>query len=129
MPVCAAQHNNTCITGWMCSDCVNSASLYTVPGMHKCPLVPPLPPTGNSVRLFSTRRRDKRRLAGAPLDLPKIRRNALIEILPINSGCLNHCTYCKTKHARGDLASYPPEEIVQRTEQAFSGEVTTCLLH
>ncbi|EDO27803.1 predicted protein, partial [Nematostella vectensis] len=34
--------------------------------------------------------------------------------------CLNQCTYCKTKHARGDLGSYPPEEIVNRAKQAFN---------
>jgi len=36
--------------------------------------------------------------------------------------CLNHCTYCKTKHARGDLGSYLPAEIVDRARQAFQGE-------
>ena len=46
------------------------------------------------------------------LDLPKIRRNALIEIVPINTGCLGSCTYCKTKHARGKLGSYSIEAIV-----------------
>lgn len=35
--------------------------------------------------------------------------------------CLNHCTYCKTKHARGELGSYPVEDIVERARQAFSG--------
>ena len=35
--------------------------------------------------------------------------------------CLNQCTYCKTKHARGDLGSYPPEEIIARAKQAFEG--------
>ena len=39
----------------------------------------------------------------------------------MNTGCLNHCSYCKTKHARGSLRSYPPEEIVQRARQALSG--------
>lgn len=34
------------------------------------------------------------------LDLPKIRRNRFIEIIPISTGCLGSCTYCKTKHAR-----------------------------
>ncbi|NWI17140.1 CDKAL methylthiotransferase, partial [Crypturellus soui] len=33
--------------------------------------------------------------------------------------CLNACTYCKTKHARGDLASYPIEELVDRAKQSF----------
>lgn len=40
------------------------------------------------------------------------------------SRCLNACTYCKTKHARGDLASYPIEELVERTRQSFQGEYT-----
>jgi len=49
----------------------------------------------------------------------KSAKNPLIEILAINSGCLNHCTYCKTKQARGDLASYPIDELVSRAVQAF----------
>ena len=43
----------------------------------------------------------------------------MIEIISVNTGCLNACTYCKTKHARGDLASYPIEELVERFKQAF----------
>ncbi|KOB67550.1 CDKAL1-like protein [Operophtera brumata] len=54
---------------------------------------------------------------GASLLLPKVRKNPLIEIISINTGCLNQCTYCKTKHARGELGSYPPEEIVERARQ------------
>lgn len=52
--------------------------------------------------------------------LPKVRKNPLIEIIPINTGCLNQCTYCKTKHARGELGSYPPEEIIERARQSFT---------
>lgn len=52
-----------------------------------------------------------------PLDLPKIRRNKFIEIIPINVGCLNNCTYCKTKAARGDLRSWPVADIVERVKQ------------
>lgn len=44
----------------------------------------------------------------------------LLTVCP--SRCLNACTYCKTKHARGDLASYPIEELVERTRQSFQGE-------
>lgn len=36
--------------------------------------------------------------------------------------CLNQCTYCKTKHARGELGSYPPDEIVARAKQSFEGK-------
>ncbi|CAO1432547.1 unnamed protein product [Diamesa hyperborea] len=74
---------------------------------------------GNTVRLLQPKKKDGKRLAGASLLLPKIRKNPLIEIIPINSGCLNQCTYCKTKHARGDLASYPVDEIVQRAKDSF----------
>lgn len=41
------------------------------------------------------------------LDLPKVRKNQWVEIVPISVGCLGSCTYCKTKHARGHLGSYP----------------------
>jgi threonylcarbamoyladenosine tRNA methylthiotransferase CDKAL1 len=51
------------------------------------------------------------------LEMPKIRRNKFIEIIPINVGCLNNCTYCKTKHARGDLKSWPVADIVARVRQ------------
>lgn len=34
------------------------------------------------------------------------------------SGCLGACTYCKTKHARGELGSYAPEAIVARVRSA-----------
>uniref|UniRef100_A0A673CNE0 tRNA-t(6)A37 methylthiotransferase n=1 Tax=Sphaeramia orbicularis TaxID=375764 RepID=A0A673CNE0_9TELE len=74
---------------------------------------------GHSVRLLGQKKDGGRRLGGARLDLPKIRKNPLIEIISINTGCLNACTYCKTKHARGDLASYPVEELVERARQSF----------
>jgi len=74
---------------------------------------------GHSVRLLSQKKTNGRKAGGARLDLPKIRKNPLIEIIPINTGCLNQCTYCKTKHARGDLGSYPPHEILSRAVKAF----------
>ena len=74
---------------------------------------------GNSVRLMGQKKKDSRKQGGARLDLPKVRRNPLIEIIAVNTGCLNECTYCKTKHARGQLGSYYPEEIVERMRQSF----------
>ncbi|KAJ3030517.1 UNVERIFIED_CONTAM: hypothetical protein HDU68_008805 [Siphonaria sp. JEL0065] len=61
----------------------------------------------------------KRKAGGAKLDLPKVRRNPYVEIISINTGCLNQCTYCKTKHARGDLGSYSPAEIWERCESVI----------
>ena len=48
------------------------------------------------------------------LDLPKIRKNQYVEIIPLSTGCLGSCTYCKTRHARGKLGSYDPNAIVER---------------
>ncbi|KAG5307099.1 CDKAL methylthiotransferase, partial [Acromyrmex insinuator] len=74
---------------------------------------------GNTVRFLQQKKDLGKKTGGASLNLPKVRRNPLIEIIAINTGCLNQCTYCKTKHARGELGSYPPEEIVERAKQAF----------
>lgn len=74
---------------------------------------------GHSVRLLQQKKVAGKRVAGPKLALPKVRKNPLIEIIAINTGCLNQCTYCKTKHARGDLVSYPVDEIVERAKQAF----------
>ena len=54
------------------------------------------------------------------LDLPKIRKNKLVEIIPLSTGCLGSCTYCKTRHARGRLGSYDPDAIVERARIAIS---------
>jgi threonylcarbamoyladenosine tRNA methylthiotransferase CDKAL1 len=62
---------------------------------------------GHTVRLLSK--------ASLPsLDLPKVRKNPLVEIIPLSTGCLGNCTYCKTKHARGKLGSYAPQAILDR---------------
>ena len=58
------------------------------------------------------------------LDLPKVRKNEFVEILPLSTGCLGSCTYCKTKHARGDLGSYEISALVGRVEQAMAEGVS-----
>jgi threonylcarbamoyladenosine tRNA methylthiotransferase CDKAL1 len=54
-----------------------------------------------------------------PLDMPKVRKNPVVEIIPINRGCLGACTFCKTKKARGNLISYSIEEIVEVAKKAL----------
>ena len=54
------------------------------------------------------------------VQLPKIRVNTYIEIIPICSGCLSNCTYCKTKQARGNLYSYRPMKIEQAARKAIA---------
>ncbi|XP_008807670.1 threonylcarbamoyladenosine tRNA methylthiotransferase-like [Phoenix dactylifera] len=68
---------------------------------------------GHEVRLLS-------RKTLPALDLPKVRKNRFIEILPINVGCLGACTYCKTKHARGHLGSYTVNSLVERVKMVVS---------
>lgn len=57
-------------------------------------------------------------------DLPRIRRNRLIEIITINTGCLGKCTYCKTRFARGVLNSYSGESLLQRAKKGLDDGVT-----
>ncbi len=54
-----------------------------------------------------------------PLNLPRVRKNPIVEILPINRGCLGACTFCKTKKARGNLVSYPIPEIIEVATKAI----------
>ncbi len=54
-----------------------------------------------------------------PLNLPKIRKNPIVEIIPISRGCRSKCTFCKTKQARGNLESYSVADIVQVARQAL----------
>ncbi|POM74629.1 LOW QUALITY PROTEIN: MiaB-like tRNA modifying enzyme, archaeal-type [Phytophthora palmivora] len=60
----------------------------------------------------------------ARMDLPKIRKNPMVEIIPLSTGCLGACTYCKTRHARGKLGSYTPEAIVSRAQTVINEGVT-----
>ncbi|EDX07481.1 threonylcarbamoyladenosine tRNA methylthiotransferase [Drosophila simulans] len=103
------------------SDYLNGLSVIGVQQIDRVVEVVEETLKGHSVQLLQNKKKvHGRRVAGAPLSLPKVRKNPLIEIISINSGCLNQCTYCKTKHARGDLASYPPEEVVERARQSFA---------
>lgn len=72
---------------------------------------------GNVVRLLSKKKLPK-------LDLPKIRKNPMVEIIPLSTGCLGSCTYCKTRHARGKLGSYDPHVIVERAKNVLKEGVT-----
>jgi tRNA A37 methylthiotransferase MiaB len=51
--------------------------------------------------------------------LPKIRKNPVVNIVEICSGCSQSCSYCITKLAKGSLFCYPPEEIVKEIKSAY----------
>ncbi|HXX88479.1 MAG TPA: tRNA (N(6)-L-threonylcarbamoyladenosine(37)-C(2))-methylthiotransferase [Candidatus Acidoferrum sp.] len=50
------------------------------------------------------------------LDLPHMRLNPVISIIPIGYGCLGSCAYCCVALARGRLRSHGIEEIVERAK-------------
>jgi len=62
-------------------------------------------------------------LHGSPQNrtcLPRMRRNPVVHIAPIASGCLGDCSYCIVKLARGRLHSFPVDEIVGDARRAIS---------
>ena len=50
------------------------------------------------------------------LDLPRMKSNPVISVVPVNYGCLGSCTYCCVVFARGHLRSYSIKEVVERVE-------------
>ncbi|MFQ6134439.1 MAG: tRNA (N(6)-L-threonylcarbamoyladenosine(37)-C(2))-methylthiotransferase [Nitrososphaerales archaeon] len=51
--------------------------------------------------------------------LPRIRRNPVVGIVEISSGCLGNCAFCQVKIAKGELTSYRPESIMREVKQAL----------
>ncbi|PIZ51753.1 hypothetical protein COY27_02420 [Candidatus Woesearchaeota archaeon CG_4_10_14_0_2_um_filter_33_13] len=54
-----------------------------------------------------------------PLNLPRVKKNPIVCIVPISRGCLGACTFCKTKEVRGNLVSYPIAEIKKEIEDGL----------
>jgi len=58
---------------------------------------------------------DLDRLNGKPkLDLPRIKSNPVVSVVPVNYGCLGSCAYCCVVFARGQLRSYSLKEVLDR---------------
>lgn len=53
------------------------------------------------------------------LCLPKIRKNPVIDIVPISSGCNSSCAYCCVRLAKGKLFSYPKDIIIKEIENSI----------
>lgn len=83
------------------------------------PIVPPQE-YNNFVSIISARYG----IAGKPLPYFKDKS----AILPIAQGCLGHCSYCITKFARGDLVSYPAEELKERFDRFVDDGATEILI-
>ena len=67
---------------------------------------------GNTVVLLAKENDEK-------LSIPHFSPSSFVDIIPICQGCLGEpCSYCIVKAARGNLRSYPPNEILQRVKEA-----------
>ena len=53
------------------------------------------------------------------LCLPRLRKNPMIDICEISTGCLGSCSFCEVKFAKGILFSYPLEKIVEEIKESL----------
>jgi len=56
--------------------------------------------------------------ADIKLGLPKIRKNPIVDIVPISTGCNGLCTYCAVRLAKGKLRSYPKDKILREIRES-----------
>ncbi|MDD5416715.1 MAG: threonylcarbamoyladenosine tRNA methylthiotransferase, partial [Candidatus Aenigmarchaeota archaeon] len=57
------------------------------------------------------------------LCLPVLRKNPVIDIVPISSGCVGNCTYCATRLAKSKLFSYPKNKIIEEISKSGCKEI------
>ena len=53
------------------------------------------------------------------LDLPRVKFNPVVSVVPVNYGCLGSCAYCCVVFARGHLRSYSIREVAERVQSDF----------
>ncbi len=53
--------------------------------------------------------------------LPRVRKNPVIEICEISTGCLGRCSFCEVKFAKDKLFSYPSEMILKEIKNSLKG--------
>ena len=75
--------------------------------------VPELINQVHGIRIESKEKEDR-------IHLSQLRQNKEIAIINISQGCLNKCTFCGTKAARGWLKSYSIEQIKEQVEKAVN---------
>jgi MiaB-like tRNA modifying enzyme len=52
--------------------------------------------------------------------LPRVRKNPIIDIITVSTGCLNRCSFCSVNFARGKLFSFPEDMILEEVKQAIN---------
>jgi len=56
------------------------------------------------------------------INIPKIRKNEIIGIVPISNSCLGNCSYCIVKIIKGNFYSYPEEMIVDEVKRCLEDD-------
>ncbi|MBU1199122.1 MAG: tRNA (N(6)-L-threonylcarbamoyladenosine(37)-C(2))-methylthiotransferase [Nanoarchaeota archaeon] len=95
---------------------LKNVSLLGVKSLDKIVDVVEETAAGNIVRILKDSKNPR-------LNLPKVRKNNVVEIIPLNIGCLGACSYCKTRFARGQLMSYDIKAIKKQFENAVKDGV------
>jgi MiaB-like tRNA modifying enzyme len=54
------------------------------------------------------------------LNFPKLRKNKIIGIVPILNSCAGNCSYCSVRLIKGNLFSYPKEEIIKEAKRCIA---------
>lgn len=54
------------------------------------------------------------------LEAIRLKKNPYISITPLSEGCLNFCSYCSVKLARGDLKSYTTKSIISQVKKSLN---------
>jgi len=57
------------------------------------------------------------------INIPKIRINPVINIVPISNGCTSVCTYCSVKLIKGHVQSYAIKDICEEVKQSIKEDV------
>lgn len=56
------------------------------------------------------------------INLPRVRTNPAIGIVPVSSGCMDRCSFCSTVSIKGRLKSYPIESITQEVAELVADD-------
>jgi threonylcarbamoyladenosine tRNA methylthiotransferase CDKAL1 len=54
--------------------------------------------------------------------LPRLRKNPVIDICEISTGCLGNCSFCEVKFVKGKLFSYPIDLILKEIKSSLNGD-------
>lgn len=52
------------------------------------------------------------------INLPRIRNNPVVGIIPILNSCAGYCSYCSVRYVKGRLMSYPVEDVRREAVKA-----------